>query len=68
MFAAESWLPSERFGMENGVREKTSGGIEEGGSTDTVVSWCVRAAGVSLMDWKERRCVVSDKKSTKEPS
>lgn len=37
----------------NGGRKKTSGGIEEGGSTDTVVSWRVQAAGVSQMDWKK---------------
>lgn len=36
---AVSWLMLERSEME-GETEKTSGGIEEGGSTDTVVSWC----------------------------
>lgn len=42
MCAAVSWLPSERAEVE-GERDrgKTSGGLEEGGSTDTVVSWCV---------------------------
>lgn len=47
-----------------GEREKTSGGIEEGGSTRTVVSWCVRAAGVSQMDWKKGKetCGVQKKK------
>lgn len=52
--AAVSWLTPEGSEME-GEREKTSGGIEEGGSTDTVVSWCVRTAGVSQMDWKKEK-------------
>jgi len=50
--ASVSWLTSEGSEME-GERAKTSGGVEEGGRADAVVSWCVRAAGVSQVGWKK---------------